>query len=970
MAADLQFKIGADLAEIKAALAGLKKDFADTGRAAGQIGASRGLDQLANQALTASRAVKALLAGLAGFAAVRAFTQAATDGVAFNAELEAANSAIASLIFAQSKLRDAQGQVVDGAQGLRVAYGLAEDQVQKLRVAGLETAATSRQLVEAFQSAVGPGIAAGLNLDEIRTLTIQITQAAGALNVPFDQLSQEIRSILDGSIDVNSRVAKTLGISNEQVKNWQAQGKLVEELSKRLQPFEEAGRAAADNFKVIASNAQEALDTLRGEVFTGFTEQLKKGLKDATSGLFDTKTLSVTPELRDAVVLAQELATAIGSGVADALRGTVELARDFSAYVRENRAEIDVLVELATFVAGQFAKLVQAAASLVVGIGDAGLKLGLFQGALLGIGFLLAGIRDGFRTIAGIVVGIGSLIVTAVLAPFEGWLRLVALAAEKLGQGGLAASLTSFADGMAEVAASGRQAAADILQPIVDGKGAVAQAVRDLEGVAKAAARAGTTARAAAAAGTGGSVAGLRNPPQLPGADANQVLKAQLESQLKQLEANYQDGLISLARYFAERERLTLAAIDAEIAAERVKQSRLQKNDEAGQRDAATRIALLEQKRLDAQRDVARERYLAEKELQDSLVDLQAQELDNQLRTADAVALRVDLKFRDLLKKLKENGNQRGADLVEGLINTEKARARFAELKAEFERTVQDLQTRVEQIGQQRDLGQITSQQAAAAEAAARADAVARLGVAADKMRELAAATNDPTIVQGANEIAVALQKIGIEGTQGLDRAVIDLRRSLDQMSQSFAQSATNAGVDALTNLFADLSTGPKSASEALRDFVVGFASSMAQIAARALATYAVLQLLDAIYPGLGKAVAAGASVGANTRHTGGMAGQGPRRQVPAWLFAGAPRFHGGGMAGLRADEVPAILQTGERVLSREETAAYNGGGGGTRIVNVIDPNLVQDYMTSSAGERTILNVIERNAGTVRQRLA
>ena len=51
---------------------------------------------------------------------------------------------------------------------------------------------------------------------------------------------------------------------------------------------------------------------------------------------------------------------------------------------------------------------------------------------------------------------------------------------------------------------------------------------------------------------------------------------------------------------------------------------------------------------------------------------------------------------------------------------------------------------------------------------------------------------------------------------------------------------------------------------------------------------------------------------------------------MPALAFAGAPRLHSGGLAGLnqgagfaglRPDEVPAILQRGERVLSRREVA-------------------------------------------------
>jgi lambda family phage tail tape measure protein len=58
--------------------------------------------------------------------------------------------------------------------------------------------------------------------------------------------------------------------------------------------------------------------------------------------------------------------------------------------------------------------------------------------------------------------------------------------------------------------------------------------------------------------------------------------------------------------------------------------------------------------------------------------------------------------------------------------------------------------------------------------------------------------------------------------------------------------------------------------------------------------------------------------------HAGGMVGStAPQRMVPAIAFAGAPRMHSGGWAGLRPDEVPAILQKGERVLNRSEASQY-----------------------------------------------
>jgi hypothetical protein len=60
--------------------------------------------------------------------------------------------------------------------------------------------------------------------------------------------------------------------------------------------------------------------------------------------------------------------------------------------------------------------------------------------------------------------------------------------------------------------------------------------------------------------------------------------------------------------------------------------------------------------------------------------------------------------------------------------------------------------------------------------------------------------------------------------------------------------------------------------------------------------------------------------------HEGGLVGlDGKPAVAPASVFLGAPRFHDG--AFLSPDEVPAILQRGERVLSRDEARNYGAGG-------------------------------------------
>jgi phage-related minor tail protein len=78
-----------------------------------------------------------------------------------------------------------------------------------------------------------------------------------------------------------------------------------------------------------------------------------------------------------------------------------------------------------------------------------------------------------------------------------------------------------------------------------------------------------------------------------------------------------------------------------------------------------------------------------------------------------------------------------------------------------------------------------------------------------------------------------------------------------------------------------------------------------------------------------------GSLLGAFRLHDGGIVGlAGAPTLAPAAAFARAPRFHDG--AFLRPDEVPAILQRGERVLSRAEARRYERAGGeAAPVVNV-----------------------------------
>ncbi|WP_333232645.1 hypothetical protein [Microcoleus sp. Pol12B5] len=102
-------------------------------------------------------------------------------------------------------------------------------------------------------------------------LTLSFAGAFGAMQIPLFQARQEINSILSGTIDMNSRLAKGLSITNEQVRAWGAQGVLVDKLVNKLQPFVAGNALAARSVSGITSNIQEIFEIttrLAGENIT------------------------------------------------------------------------------------------------------------------------------------------------------------------------------------------------------------------------------------------------------------------------------------------------------------------------------------------------------------------------------------------------------------------------------------------------------------------------------------------------------------------------------------------------------------------------------------------------------------------------------------------------------------------------------------------------------------------------------
>jgi tape measure domain-containing protein len=435
-------------------------------------------------------------------------------------------------------------------------------------------------------------------------------------------------------------------------------------------------------------------------------------------------------------------------------------------------------------------------------------------------------------------------------------------------------------------------------------------------------------------------------------AASNALLRDSIARALKELDRLYEAQEIGIAEYFATRQDLQEKAIDADIEQARAE---LAVTKEVGaRRKIEEDIIKLQRDRAEVGVAGAREQKKAEEDLEEQLANVKVKLLELDGETGRAARVQLETEYAELFKRLDAASDETGRKMVENLIERLVSKAQLDQIRdaaGKITGALQGTETSLEAQMQVGMLGQLEGERQLQA---AREAALQKMY----ELRQAAYAALEEW-APGSPQHAAALA-----GIQELDTNIANITASM----QKYRQQVADAAVNSVSNLFMDLVEGSKSAGEALRDFVRGFALAMAQIAARALATYLVLQLLDAIYPGLGKATAATMSVGA--AHNGGVAGKFTmtRHNINPMVFGAAPRYHDGGVAGLRPGEVPAILMEGERIRTEEQEAALQArlktGSNGTVVkqpIVAIGDRAVSDAMSGSAGEDVILTHVRNN---------
>ena len=234
------------------------------------------------------------------------------------------------------------------------AMGISKSIISDLNKEAVKTSATSEELIETFRALLGPGLGAGMNIDQIKEFTVVGVNAVKSLGLDGRQLIQELRDLVQGGIQpASSTLATALGLKDSDIKAAKnsAEG-LFSFLMKRMEGFKYASLATGSTFKGMIDQVKEGYTLITAQAFSPFIEELRSIVKSVRDYMLE---LDENGNATGFSKTLTENLTAVGIVVKDFLQ---ELKKIFNFIISVGSPAFKLLGNVIAFVAEHFSTFV------------------------------------------------------------------------------------------------------------------------------------------------------------------------------------------------------------------------------------------------------------------------------------------------------------------------------------------------------------------------------------------------------------------------------------------------------------------------------------------------------------------------------------------------------------------------------------------------------------------------------------
>ncbi len=297
--------------------------------------ASDSTNQLGSSLASAAKQVLALVGAYKALEGMKGFVR---RGIEFNSTIEQSRIGMASLIATMAKLQDEQGRTLEGAEKYAAAQSVAADMMKEIQRLGLETTATTQELVQGVQNVMGAAMNAGLKLEQIPKFAVTAAQAMQAMGIPLVQMRTEIEALLTGNINkAQDLLAPRLGIDKATIESWRQQGILYEKLMEKMAAFEQAGKDVAQTWRGLTSNFSEAMDVLAGQSAQGISGNLKEAVTELQKLLLTTEggAPRISEDFEHIAKVITRVEDALGGSILSAAQGFASAVRGINDSIGE-----------------------------------------------------------------------------------------------------------------------------------------------------------------------------------------------------------------------------------------------------------------------------------------------------------------------------------------------------------------------------------------------------------------------------------------------------------------------------------------------------------------------------------------------------------------------------------------------------------------------------------------------------------
>lgn len=213
-------------------------------------------------------------------------------------------------------MTEIDGKQLEWNQAMSISKGILLD----LNDAALRTAATSEDLVEAFRALLGPGLAGGMNIDQLKEFATVGVNAVKSLGLPRNQIVQELRDLVQGGIrPQSSTLAVALGLTDADIAAAKASSEgLFEFLMKRMKGFERASLETPKTMAGLMDQITEGFTRSAATGTVGIYNAYKDTLGDVANMFLDQKSFELNKETIDGM-------KAFSDHVINAAKGAAEV---------------------------------------------------------------------------------------------------------------------------------------------------------------------------------------------------------------------------------------------------------------------------------------------------------------------------------------------------------------------------------------------------------------------------------------------------------------------------------------------------------------------------------------------------------------------------------------------------------------------------------------------------------------------